>query len=99
MNRGRFVILVVPLLATLVRANDEAGKQTSSHNIAAPANGEASHAGVYAPYEILIGDWDVSQQGAAPMAVTRFTWGPGRSYIWFSTSFMNNGVEVPHFGC
>ncbi len=54
---------------------------------------------VYAPYEFLIGAWDVAPaSGGKPFAVSYFKWGPNKSYIWYSTSsFDQAGNEVPHF--
>jgi len=54
---------------------------------------------VYAPYEFLIGAWDVAPaSGGKPFGVSRFRWGPNKSYIWYSTStFDRDGSEVPHF--
>lgn len=52
---------------------------------------------VYAPYEPLIGEWEVAAEGGPAVAITTFRWGTGRSYIWFTTSLVNNGAEVPHF--
>src|SRR5215469_395481 len=55
--------------------------------------------GVYAQYEALIGIWDVmARDGGLSLAVQRFTWGPGHSYIWYAGSFMGrDGKEEPHF--
>lgn len=50
----------------------------------------------YAPYEFLIGDWDVGPEGAKPGLVARFRWGPNQSYVQYSASLMVNGVEQPH---
>jgi hypothetical protein len=67
----------------------------------APSSGHPSagkKAGVYAPYEFLIGEWEVFPQNAtAPVAVTRFIWGTGKSYILFSTALVRQGKEEPHF--
>lgn len=51
----------------------------------------------YAPYSALIGSWDVSREGSAPTMVSHFRWGPGKSYIWYATSFLDAGKEAPHF--
>ena len=58
-----------------------------------------STSGIYAQYEALIGTWDVTgSDGGSSFAVRRFTWGPGRSYIWYAGSFMErDGKEEPHF--
>lgn len=59
---------------------------------------EPTRASVYAPYESLIGTWDVTAAGSSdPVAIERFTWGPGNSYIWFTTSILVGGREEPHF--
>jgi hypothetical protein len=53
---------------------------------------------VYAPYAFLIGEWEITPFGSqAPQAVTRFEWGPGRSYVLLQTSLIIDGKEVPHF--
>ena len=57
----------------------------------------ASAAGPYAPYEFLIGEWDVGQDGAPPAMVARFRWGPNRSYIWYAASVVTPAGEAPHF--
>jgi len=63
-------------------------------HVAPPAAGAAS---VYAPFEFLIGDWNVaSADGGAPAAVTRFRWGPNRSYIWLSVALLQGNREDPH---
>jgi hypothetical protein len=58
-----------------------------------------STSGVYAQYEWLIGTWDVTTPaGGAPLAVQRFSWGPGHSYIWYAGSLIApDGKEEPHF--
>jgi hypothetical protein len=69
--------------------------------LAAPAQSAApaavSASSPYAPYAFLIGAWDVAPENGPAFAVTRFTWGPNQSYIWFSTSLLENGREAPHF--
>jgi hypothetical protein len=54
---------------------------------------------VYAPYEFLIGTWNVAPaSGGRPFAVSYFKWGPNKSYIWYSTNTIDEaGKEVPHF--
>ena len=48
----------------------------------------------YAPYTRLIGTWE-SNNGAI---VQRFSWGPGRAYILYSTTTRGaDGVERVHF--
>jgi hypothetical protein len=52
----------------------------------------------YAPYEFLIGEWNVApESGGPPVAAASFRWGPNRSYIWYATSLLANGEEQPHF--
>jgi hypothetical protein len=55
--------------------------------------------GVYAQYERLIGTWDMTApEGGRRVAVQRFSWGPGHSYIWYASSFIApDGKEEPHF--
>jgi hypothetical protein len=57
---------------------------------------------VYASYEFLIGEWEVvspslAQAHGTPVAITTFKWGTNKSYIWFSTSIVQNGKPEPHF--
>jgi hypothetical protein len=52
---------------------------------------------LYAPYEFLIGEWDVrSETDGTPAAVARVRWGPNRSYIWYSVALIADGREEPH---
>lgn len=63
-------------------------------------NPRTAHAAesVYAPYAFLVGEWQVTPAGSqVPMAVTRFRWGPGQSYLLFATSLIVAGKEEPHF--
>ena len=57
----------------------------------------ASGSNPYAPYEFMIGEWAIQDEGAPPAAVTRLKWGPNRSYIWISTALLIGGKEVPHY--
>lgn len=52
---------------------------------------------LYAPYEFMIGEWAIQEEGAPPAAVTRLKWGPNRSYIWISTDLLIGGKEMPHY--
>jgi hypothetical protein len=61
--------------------------------LAAPA----AAAGPYAPYEFLIGDWNVSVAEGPPAMVARFSWGPNRSYIRYAASLLTAKGEEPHF--
>lgn len=52
----------------------------------------------YGPYAFLVGTWNVvPEDGGAPIGVTRFKWGPNRSYLWFSMAMLEGAKEVPHF--
>jgi hypothetical protein len=66
----------------------------SAHDTPAAAGSAASP---YAPYETLIGDWDLS--GAhGPIGMTlRFGWGPAHSYITVSAVEQTQGGEHTHF--
>lgn len=65
----------------------ERGKTTAASN------------SVYGQYERLIGTWDMTaSEGGQRVAVQRFSWGPGHSYIWYTGSFIGpDGKEEPHF--
>ncbi len=52
---------------------------------------------VYAPYAFLIGEWNVSVEGRAPAAVSRFRWGPMKTYIHYSGALLVNGKEAPNW--
>jgi len=49
----------------------------------------------YVPYAFLIGEWDVGLAGGKPAAVSRFRWGPARTYIWYSGALLVEGGEQP----
>jgi hypothetical protein len=52
----------------------------------------------YAPYEFLIGRWDIAPEpGGPPVARASFRWGRGNSYIWYAGSLLVEGAERPHF--
>lgn len=51
----------------------------------------------YAPYEFLVGEWNVAREGARPMMVMRFRWGLNRSYIWHAAALLKPEGEEPHF--
>ena len=52
----------------------------------------------YAPYEKLIGEWDVAPESGGPAAAGAvFRWGPNHSYIWTAGTLIHDGVEEPHF--
>lgn len=52
---------------------------------------------VYAPYAPLVGEWSLTAADGTSVGISRFSWGPGRSYIWFATALVEQGREVPHF--
>jgi hypothetical protein len=72
---------------------------------AAPAAAQAhpqsqarpQEASVYAPYAPLIGEWSLTAADGTAVGISRFSWGPGQSYIWFATALAEQGREVPHF--
>jgi hypothetical protein len=51
----------------------------------------------YAPYEFLIGEWNVAVADKPPAMVARFAWGPNRSYIKYAASLVTASGEQPHF--
>ena len=52
----------------------------------------------YVPYAFLVGEWNLAPEGGGPaLGVTRFRWGPNRSYIWYSQSFFEGDAERSHF--
>jgi hypothetical protein len=54
--------------------------------------------GPYEPYAFLIGSWDFGPESGGPaQGRMLFRWGPGKSYIWFATSLLADGKELPHF--
>jgi hypothetical protein len=58
---------------------------------------EAGPKNPYAPYEFLIGEWDVtSEDGGPAVAVQRVHWRSNRSYLWYAGSLIIYGREVPH---
>ena len=51
----------------------------------------------FAPYEYLIGEWDVKAGDDGPVAaIIRVKWGPNRAYLWYSSSLLFDGREEPH---
>ena len=65
---------------------------------AAPAHevriGKAAAIHPYAPYEFLIGDWNVAAAAGRPAFVTlRFHWGDNHAYIWYGAYL----GQQPHF--
>lgn len=51
----------------------------------------------YAPYEFLIGEWDVAPASGPALGVARFRLASGGRYIWHSMSLLENGAEKPHY--
>jgi hypothetical protein len=55
------------------------------------------HPSPYAPFEFLIGEWNVGPAGGQPAAVARFRWGSAKTYIWYSGALLVSGKEQPTF--
>ena len=63
----------------------------------APAKAETPRQSQYAPYQFLIGEWDLSpESGGPPAGIVQFKWGPNQSYIWFAVSLLESGAARPH---
>jgi hypothetical protein len=72
-------------------------KQTSSSHPHGATHTEDRPKDMYAPYEFLIGEWDVKSEDNGPVvAVQRVRWGPNRSYLWCSVALLSDGREEPH---
>ncbi len=68
------------------------------HASAAAASPHSAPPSPYAPYEQLIGEWDVAPEGGGPAtAGAVFRWGPNHSYIWTAGTLVHDGVQEPHF--
>jgi hypothetical protein len=81
------------LLAALVA---HAALVPISSAIAEPGAASAAAApDPYAALEPLIGEWDVSPANGPPAFIERFSWGPGRSYVWVSVALLR-GAEPEH---
>lgn len=50
-----------------------------------------------APYEFIIGEWDIHEEGAPPAAISRAKWGPNGSSIWIEADLLMGGKQVPHY--
>lgn len=51
----------------------------------------------FAPFECLIGEWDVKATDDGPVAaIIRVRWGPNHSYIWYTSNLVFDGHEEPH---
>src|SRR5262245_22400211 len=82
MPRKRWIAIAFGLVSC-VSALTQAGERSANN---------------WAPYEFLIGEWDIAaQSGGPPVAAARFRWGPNRSYVWYAGSLVLDGVERPHF--
>lgn len=67
----------------------------ASAGTGAPAAAEEKTPAPYAPYAFLIGEWDVAVAGGKPAAVSRFRWGPTRTFIRYSGALLVDGGEQP----
>jgi hypothetical protein len=65
--------------------------------VPAPEAAAPRRESVFEPYRFLVGEWNVGQEGGAPILVARFRFGPGESYLWYSASLVQDGREHPHF--
>src|SRR5688500_13795931 len=89
--------------AIFVAVTGARAQHGAPHGHAAPPHGHAAPpvpsgpATPYAPFETLLGEWDVAPEGGQPMAVERFRWGLGGSYIWYGVSLLGPQGEQPHF--
>src|SRR5262245_25547919 len=64
---------------------------------ASSSEGSGQAASQFEPYEFLIGEWEVkAAEDDPPAAIIRVRWGPNRSYIWYSSSLVIDGREMPH---
>lgn len=66
---------------------------------ASPSTVSAAAASPYAPYEFLVGDWDVAGEGQPPSLVMHLRWGgTKRGYLFYTTSLLRqDGSEELHF--
>lgn len=70
----------------------------SASGTAPPAADGPSAPSPYAPYRFLIGEWNIApESGGPPVGIARLRWGPNQSYVWYSSSFLVDGKERPHF--
>jgi hypothetical protein len=96
-------IIVPYLLATVCMAVASTSHLYAAEPSASPAvsTAERERAGEIAtplaPYECLIGEWDVKATEDGPAAaIVRAKWGPNHSYIWYSSTMIFAGQSVPH---
>jgi hypothetical protein len=97
--RSRTALLALAVALVTHCASPTARAQHGAHGHGhppAPPPGEQSRP--YAPFEPLLGEWEVAPEGGRPMAIERFRWGLHGSYIWYGTSLLAaGGGEQPHF--
>jgi hypothetical protein len=65
------------ILATATAAEESRVAQTAGTQVQAARSN-------YQPYQFLIGEWD-SASGRGGQIHQSFRWGPGQSYIWYTT--------------
>src|SRR3954470_7226544 len=69
----------------------------ASHVWSAESPAKDAAATQFAPYEFLIGEWDLKATDDGPaVAIIRVKWGPNRSYIWYTSTLVFGGEEMPH---
>lgn len=86
------------LLSTTPLQAQHAPPNASSAGAAPAFSNAPTPANVYAPYEVLIGDWDVMSPGKPPSIAMHFKWAGGpRGYILFNTSLLQGEHEETHF--
>src|SRR3982751_3003898 len=67
------------------------------YSAAQPGTPPDSATAQFTPYEFLIGEWDVkAKEDGPPAATIRVKWGPNRSYIWYASTLIFGGREMPH---
>ncbi len=87
------IYLIVAVFSLLITA-----PVLAQHSPSGAVDGAANQ-NPYAPYEFLIGEWDVSPEGRPSQMVMRFQWrGTAKGYILFSASLLEaGGKEDLHF--
>jgi hypothetical protein len=92
----RSPLLAAALLALVPLHCAHAQHHPAPHGHPPPRQGDAGRP--YAPFEALLGEWEVAPEGGRPMAVQRYRWGLDGAYIWYGTSLLGaHGGEQPHF--
>jgi len=85
-------------LVVLAASTASAAEPRHTEGHVHPGVAAAPAAGVYAPYAFLVGEWNlVAESGGPALGRATLRWGPERSYIWYASSFLENGKAVPHF--